>query len=236
MLESNAWAVARDIVTCITAVTAIFLSVLSIFLSHRVLKSTHEHNRKSVMPLGDLYAGRFSDHLCLSLVNQGTGPMRMTSFKILVDGKQEEQSFGFLQTAGDIPAGAQTFSWTSPGNTALPANNEVDIFRVSLAEDAENVDWRDVRDYFETALSRCHIIATFTDIYEEYEGKIDFDLMESIYGPDDRYEDVHSSNFGKPRPLKKLLRRHRSSNVITNTIAGGAKSRVTATYTRKKKR
>lgn len=63
------------------ALAALVVSVLAFFLSFAQLIIQRVHNKKTVKPLGQLDFGDFPEKIYVHLVNNGIGPMIVTSLK-----------------------------------------------------------------------------------------------------------------------------------------------------------
>lgn len=69
----------------ITAISAVVISLISLFVAIRALSAQKTHNKLSVRPIAHFSKGDYKNHIFVRLKNYGMGPLIITKFNISKD-------------------------------------------------------------------------------------------------------------------------------------------------------
>jgi hypothetical protein len=149
------------LVTAWTAIAALFVSSVSIFIAIANFVMQRRHNRKSVLPIGHVSVGDYENHIFVSLRNDGVGPMIIESVAVSSGNPGEETRSAIIDF---MPEG---ISWTTfvgdVSGRALSA--EKSIVLISLEGDAQDDAFVTVRQMVRRALSNLSIKVEYGNIY-----------------------------------------------------------------------
>ena len=71
---------------------AVIVALLACAIAYITFRSQREHNRKSVLPLPEVWLSDLSSEIQISLMNHGAGPLIIESFRVFRNGKDKFDS------------------------------------------------------------------------------------------------------------------------------------------------
>lgn len=115
----------HDLVTAATALAALVVSLMSIVLTVWNMIAQRSHNRKSVLPIGQLTEGDYEDRIFVGVRNSGIGPMLIDKILVKKQGANAETRLAIIDFMPPLPDGIlwSTFM-TDMSGSAVPADKE----------------------------------------------------------------------------------------------------------------
>lgn len=156
------------------AIFAFFVSMFSLFISYRVLKTQQQHNKLSVTPIADATVADYEDCLCVKIRNNGSGPLIVIDLHV---GDGARTTKRVLDWMPDLPANYHwsTFAGNIKSRSILPGH---EIILIQLNGDCENKVFRKIRDECRYNLSKLTLNLEYEDIYKTkmkpYRKKLDW--------------------------------------------------------------
>ena len=155
------------------AVIALFVSILSIFLTLVTIWQTKKHNRLSVKPICHIYPPDRENHIAVIIQNNGTGPLISKSIKVYDEANNIKKYL--IDLMPQLPPGLYWSDFSKTENfSILPGGQKV---LLELKGNDEDPEFKDLRDKVRKRLSEITIEYEFTDIYEQRFPKIIFKLQ-----------------------------------------------------------
>jgi hypothetical protein len=142
----------------IVAFCAAIISLTSLAVAVRALKSQREHNYLSVRPIGHFSRGDYEDCIFVKLKNYGAGPLLIDGF--LVQAAQSTHK-RIIDALGSVASEItwDTFTDTIDGR-ALAPNKEFVLLKASF-----NPSQNAAKARIRSALSKMTLQLTYKDIY-----------------------------------------------------------------------
>jgi hypothetical protein len=154
----------HDLVAAITAVAALVVSTISIFLAIFNMTTQRTHNRKSLMPIAHVRLGDYENRLFVELHNDGIGPMLIDTIAV---SKSRGWSKKHASFSGLVPALPPGILWstfvTDLSGRALSAGKDIVI--LLLEGDASDQNFLAARQSVRKALADLQIVVKYCDIY-----------------------------------------------------------------------
>jgi hypothetical protein len=154
----------HDLVAAITAVAALVVSTISIFLAIFNMTTQRTHNRKSLMPIAHVRLGDYENRLFVELHNDGIGPMLIDTIAV---SKSRGWSKKHASFSGLVPALPPGILWstfvTDLSGRALSAGKDIVI--LLLEGDASDQNFLAARQSVRKALADLQIVVKYRDIY-----------------------------------------------------------------------
>ncbi len=151
----------------ITAVCAVFISVISLIVSMRAMYIQRVHNKKSVKPIGQITLGDYTEELYVRLDNNGTGPLVVTNVIVTYLNVQYPSLIGAIPQFIKEPIHWVTFVEEGNEKSILPGKSL--ILLKALHGGVPNKKLITVEDNnfsaLRKALGQCTISISYTDIY-----------------------------------------------------------------------
>lgn len=142
----------------IVAVCAAIISLASLAVAVRALKSQRKHNYLSVRPIGHFSRGDYEDCIFVKLKNYGAGPLLIDSFLVQVAQSTHKRIIDALGSlASEITW--DTFTDTIDGR-ALAPNKEFVLLKASFTPSQKAAKAK-----IRLALSKMTLRLTYNDIY-----------------------------------------------------------------------
>jgi hypothetical protein len=156
----------HDLVVAGTAISALFVSLISIVLAVCSMKMQRTHNRKSVLPIGHISVGDYENLIFVRLENKGVGPLLIKKLSVAKQGDDRQQSGALIDFMPDLPDGIcwSTFVVNLPGHVISPGK---EISLVLLEGDPDDAKFNDARRLTRNALSVLNIKLEYVDVYEK---------------------------------------------------------------------
>ena len=150
-----------DQVNAFAAVSALFVSFVSIVLTVLTLWMQRVHNFKSVTPIAHSTVSDYEDKVSVGLKNNGIGPMIIEQFTVS-DGQKEKDDI--ISWMPDLPIDIfwDTYRGSSDG-LPIPSNEETVMIR--LVADPKDNRFSVFRDQVRRVLSRLTVRVKYKDIY-----------------------------------------------------------------------
>jgi len=148
--------------TAFIAAIAFVVSIGSIFISYRLLKSQQHHNLLSVTPIADATVADYEDSLRVKIRNNGTGPLIVIDLHV-GDGTKTTKTI--LDWMPDLPDGYywSTFAGDIKNRSILPGH---EIPLIQLEGDKYDIDFMQIRDECRACLSKLTLNLEYTNIYK----------------------------------------------------------------------
>ncbi|HIF5567228.1 TPA: hypothetical protein ACX3DA_004634 [Vibrio parahaemolyticus] len=145
--------------TDVIAFFALIVSIVSIYVALKVLRSQTRHNILTVKPLISIDSGDYEDHVYVALRNDGMGPLIIKCCKFIKNGKVYES---LVETVDNLE---RDFVWNT-------FKGSVDIIRpqesVMLIEARFNQQTDDdIRNSIRDSLSDTSCSIEYTCLYQE---------------------------------------------------------------------
>jgi hypothetical protein len=156
----------------IIALSALFVSIVSVIFTFYALKIQRKHNRLSVKPIGDLFLGDYLDSKSVELYNNGVGPLLCK--KIITKDKEGLIKDHIIDFLPDLEVKGHGKIYTKKGNFIIVAGEKVSLF--SFEGDHNDNKFATVRDLIRSELSKLTLTIHYEDIY----GKKMLPLIESL--------------------------------------------------------
>jgi hypothetical protein len=150
-----------EMINALAAVCALFVSILSIFLTVRTLRLQRIHNFKSVSPIASLLAADYEGELEVAIRNTGIGPLIIKRFTVNYGEQKNDTIIGLMP---ELPDGIYwtTFSPNVEGR-CIPPNQDITIFK--LNGDPSDEAFASFRDKVRGVLSKLTVEVEYKDIY-----------------------------------------------------------------------
>ena len=144
-----------------TAILALFVSVLSVWISISSARNQRRHNELSVRPLAEVTVADYEDSLRVKLRNNGSGPMIVQKVKVINGSKAYES---LIECMPPLP---KERPWNAFSHAlslrSLQAGAEITLLELTEYE-AEH-EFVICRDEVRAALAPLTVSVEFTDIY-----------------------------------------------------------------------
>ncbi len=149
----------------IIAVSAVAISIISLFVAINALKSQEIHNKLAVKPIAHFSKGDYENKIFIKLKNYGMGPLIINKFYI----KKDKSSFKRLIDSFDGVAPNivwDTFTDDIEGRVLAP-QTEFTLIEVQFSnEDAE------IRQAIRESLSKTTLSIKYSSIYDEVQPRV----------------------------------------------------------------
>lgn len=158
------WVEGNDnLILALTAILALAISGLSIFLTWKTLRAQKAHNRISVKPIGEVGVGDYEDNIFVSLRNVGLGPLIIKKVSVF-DGTNsiDKPLIEFMPELRDDCAWEDFRANVS--ERALLAGSELILIKLSGTTSDSIYVWN--RDNVRKELAKLSIVFEYTDMYE----------------------------------------------------------------------
>lgn len=153
----------EKLVTGITAITAVIVSTISIFVAVRALSLQRAHNRKSLLPVAYFGVGDYENFLVVRLSNDGVGPMVVDKMSVLNASTKKEIGLAIID---HMPDGLEWETYTRDiRGRSLGAGK--DLLLISLRGDPEDSTFRKARDSVRCELAKLIVKIEFHSVYDE---------------------------------------------------------------------
>lgn len=141
----------------IVSIMAIISAICTMILSLIFGLSQRRHNRANLRPIVCIKTGNYQNHLFVNLVNMGTGPLYIKSFKCY-NGCDVRDSL--ISMMPNIGRPWDTFWYDSLDNQVIAANDKIRLIELTL-------DYNDkyTRELIRNALSSVKIEIEYTDAF-----------------------------------------------------------------------
>jgi hypothetical protein len=152
------------IASAIMAAVAVFLSVVSIWISRSSLRSQQDHNRISVRPLAYVVIGDYENHQFVKIRNNGTGPLVIKEIKVI---GAENPSKPLIYA---MPRLYPEVSWQNfvedCSGRSIPVGGELELLSLNIECSTSEAMYVLARSNVRKALGELEIHVEYTDIYE----------------------------------------------------------------------
>jgi hypothetical protein len=154
----------HDLVAALTAVAALLVSTISIFLAIFNMTTQRTHNRKSLMPIAHVRLGDYENRLFVELHNDGIGPMLIDNIAVSKSRGWSKKQASFSGLVPALPPGIlwSTFV-TDLSGRALSAGKDIVI--LLLEGDPSDQNFLTARQSVRKALADLQIVVKYRDIY-----------------------------------------------------------------------
>jgi hypothetical protein len=154
------------LVTAWTAIAALLVSVISIIVAVANMTIQRAHNRKSVLPMGHISVGDYSNRISVHLRNDGVGPMIVRKATIVREGDNGRARSAIIEFMPEMPGG---YPWTTfVGDISGRAVSAADSIALVLIEGDQRDDrFAAVKQMIRAALSNLSVRVEYTNIYGE---------------------------------------------------------------------
>lgn len=144
------------------AFLALFVSVISVWISVWSARTQRLHNQLSVRPIAEVTVADFEDSLRIKLKNNGSGLMIITAVTVSDGFNTTDRLIDWMP---DLPNGRQWNGFTnSLGNRTLKAGADITLLELTEHEGERN--FSKCRDVVRKALTPLRVDVQYTDIYE----------------------------------------------------------------------
>ena len=144
----------------IIAATAVFISVISLFVAIWTLRTQQKHNRLSVKPIAHLSYGDYLDQIFVEFKNRGIGPLLVDRFRVYRNGQEYNE---LVCAVDNLPEEVVWDTFTGPLDGAVLTPNQ----SFSLVKISFKTDQHELRDAIRKSLSTAEIVIYYKSIYEE---------------------------------------------------------------------
>jgi len=153
---------AADIANVIIAFLALAVASTSIVLTLWSIKSQERHNRLSLTPIPQIFAGDYEDRLFVSVENSGPGTAII--LETAVRGEQGEKD-DLISHMPATPAGLfwKTYISRTVGRAIQPGE---ELFLIELVGDHSDPQFAAYRDQCRRALAKLTVTISYTDVYK----------------------------------------------------------------------
>jgi hypothetical protein len=151
----------------VIALSALFVSIASVFFSARALRIQREHNYKSLKPIGVISAADYENKIFIRVDNCGVGPLVIK--EVIVKNKTINASTVIDILPDQLIA---RITWadfaTNLESKSIPVGENLHLLRweadeIGFEQQKTIEDRRDIRN----ALKDITVIVEYTDIYEK---------------------------------------------------------------------
>lgn len=153
----------------VIALSAVLVSVISLFVGVSTLSTQRRHNKLSLRPIAHFSKGDYDDLIFISLKNNGVGPLIIDEFSVVNRGgvfKRLIDSFGCLA----VEVVWDGFADNIDGRVLAPGDEFV-LVKVSF-----DSSQRDLRALIRSTLATTVLLLAYRSIYEEMQPPITFRL------------------------------------------------------------
>ncbi len=155
----------------IIASFAFFVSIFSVAISVKALRTQKQHFKKSVKPILKFGLKDYSNFMCVRMKNVGFGPLLIKTFKAtnLTNGDTAKSIY---QLMPDCPSGISWndyWDFNTPEPTTLAANEEIPL--IELVITPENISEKDFQMKVRKVLKNVEVEVSFTDLYDQLSRK-----------------------------------------------------------------
>ncbi|WP_420386590.1 hypothetical protein [Roseivirga sp.] len=174
----------------IIAVSALLVSVVSVYFNSKALKIQRIHNQKSVTPIPKILINDHSNYLCVFLKNVGVGPLIIE--KMVVSNRVEGLSGNTLYEI--MPKCPKNISWSRylasyrPKRTTLSQNESMPLLEIFI--DKQNQAEIDFQKEIREILKGTEIRLKYCDVYQ-YEEPSDYSTQLTYFSRD--FSEVETS-------------------------------------------
>jgi len=147
-----------DQISALAAVSALFVSFLSIVLTVWALWLQRRHNFKSLTPIANVLYGDYENLLEVKVKNSGVGPLIIERFTA---SRGSEKKHNIIDWMPDITY--STFTSRLDGRCISP---DQEIVLIRLKGNQDDPDFRLRRDEVRRSLSELNVQVRYRDIYD----------------------------------------------------------------------
>jgi hypothetical protein len=176
----------------ITAVSAVFVSSISVIIAVKKKKKQVEYNKKSIKPICSIYLTDNDNFISVNIENNGLGPAKIKDFTCTCDdGSKAETLYDLLPEELKHEVFHEIVR-RKPDILVISANEKLYLICITPKND-------ETRQKFRNFLKNVTLYITYTDLYEEeynFKRKLDF------FGKDTGKQGV----FLSPERLQALIK------------------------------
>ena len=156
----------EKIATALTAIAALFVSLLSMLLACMNLWMQRTHNRKSVLPVGHITVGDYEDEISVRLCNDGVGPLIVDKVSVFQNDEERDSKTSIIEFMPALPGDYAwaTFAREIKGRAISPAE---EITLISLKGFPEQEDFEVSKVIVRRILSTMTVKIECKNIYDE---------------------------------------------------------------------
>jgi len=149
------------VASAIIALAVFIISLVSLYVSHAVLKIQRRHNVLSVKPIPMVSVADYEDRLTVKILNNGSGPLIIKDVQVKNESQVRESLIAWMPS---LPDGMYWATFVGPvKNRSLLPGNEIKLLELS-GDHAEN-KFEVVRNNCRAALSPLTVAVEYTDVY-----------------------------------------------------------------------
>lgn len=151
--------------TTIIALSAVVISLISLFVAVRALNTQRKHYKLSVKPIAHFSKGDYKNQIFVKVKNYGLGPLIIKEFNV----SKEKCSFKRLIDSFDGLASHitwDTFTDDITGRVLAP-QNEFTLIKASFTPDQD-----DIRKAIRESLSKTTLSIKYKCIYDEVQPEV----------------------------------------------------------------
>jgi hypothetical protein len=154
------------LVTAWTAIAALFVSLLSIFLTSLNLWMQRTHNRKTVLPIGHITVGDYEDDIFVRLRNDGVGPLIVDELSVFKTDDKANSKNAIIDFMPDLPGDLlwTTFVRDIKGRALLPQGH---ISLIEFKCQPPNKDFESMKEIVRRELSTLCVAVMCRNIYDD---------------------------------------------------------------------
>lgn len=155
-----------DLAQAITAICALLVAVVSLFVARQSMALQRRHNELSLKPVVTINYGDYENYLYLALENLGVGPGTVVEFSVASRAKylEKDDIWGFIP---DLPNGV---AWNNYVNKLegrlVPAGEKVLILAIKDTQFDDALEFEAYKWMLRETLSSMSWKMTFSDSYE----------------------------------------------------------------------
>jgi hypothetical protein len=152
------------LVTSWTAILAVFISLVSVFIALINFAMQRAHNRKALLPIGNLSLGDYENHIFVRLRNDGVGPMIVDRIVVKRIANEEKMGSALIDLMPELDSGLRWTTFVKDiSGRAFAASKHIDL--VHLEGDPEQVKFITSRRRVREALSPLRVGVHYHSIY-----------------------------------------------------------------------
>jgi len=179
-----------SLLATLTALAALFVSVLSIVLTVSALYIQRKHNYYSVRPIGVVEVSDYKDSLMVRIRNAGVGPMKIRKIKVtdqrtgvshinlVMHFREHETCLHWARYSGDM--------------TGRVISTEGNAFLFKCNGDPEDPIFLDAQRQIRNMLSHLEVKFYYSDIYNRKVGITKKTLTWFARHEDDRFKEIEA--------------------------------------------
>jgi len=148
------------------AIAALFVSLLSIFLTSLNLWMQRTHNRKTVLPIGHITVGDYEDDIFVRLRNDGVGPLIVDELSVFKTDDKANSKNAIIDFMPDLPGDLlwTTFVRDIKGRALLPQGH---ISLIEFKRQPPNKDFESMKEIVRRELSTLCVAVMCRNIYDD---------------------------------------------------------------------